>query len=73
MIARKISKLIDIDVYGTVHVGGNRKTVFEYAKGLDENRDIGELSINDVAFQVPVDTSLECNKYNDILSKEVIK
>ena len=69
MIASKISKLIDIDLYGTVHVGGNRKTVFEYAKGLDKNRDIGELSINDVAFKVPVDTSLECNKYNDILKQ----
>jgi len=65
-IAKKISKLIDKNITGVIHVGGNRKTVFEYAKNLDESRDIGELSINDVSFAVPVDTSLNCEKYNKL-------
>jgi len=64
IIAGKISKLIDKDIVGVIHVGGERKTVFEYARRLDESRDIGRLSINDVSFDVPVDTSLNCDKYN---------
>lgn len=64
VIAEKISKLIDKNITGVVHVGGKRRTVFEYAKSLDKTRDIRELSINDVGFAVPVDTSLNCDKYN---------
>ena len=64
VIAEKISKLIDKNITGVIHVGGKRRTVFEYAKSLDKTRDIGELSINDVGFAVPVDTSLNCDKYN---------
>jgi len=65
VIAGMISQLIDKDITGIVHVGGKRKTVFEYAKSLDKTRDIGQLSINDVSFKVPVDTSLNCDKYNE--------
>lgn len=67
IIARKISKLLDKNITGVIHVGGKRKTVFEYAKSLDESKDIGELSINDVNFVVPVDTSLNCDKYNELI------
>ncbi len=67
VIAGMISKLVDTDATGVVHVGGKRKTVFEFAKGLDETKDIGELSINDVSFEVPVDTSLNCDKYNELV------
>jgi len=66
-IARKISKLIDKDITGVIHVGGARKTVFEYAKSLDRTRNIGKLSINDVPFEVPVDTSLNCDKYDELI------
>ena len=66
-IAKRISNLIDKDITGVIHVGGKRKTVFEYAKSLDGARDIGELSINDVAFDVPVDTSLSCDRYDDLI------
>jgi len=66
VIAKKISRLIEKDITGVIHVGGRRKTVFEYAKSLDAAKDIGELSINDVAFDVPVDTSLSCDKYNEL-------
>lgn len=67
VIARKISKLIDTDLVGTIHVGGKHQTVFEYAKSLDAGRQIGELSIRQVSFNVPVDTSLECSKYERLI------
>lgn len=66
IIARKITRLIDKQLTGVIHIGGNRKTVFEYAKGLDQTKNIGELSINDVSFIAPKDTSLNCEKYNKI-------
>jgi len=67
IIAKKISKLLEKNITGIIHVGGKRRTVFEYAKSLDESQDIGELSIKDVSFNAPADTSLNCNKYNEIM------
>lgn len=66
VIAKMIEKLIDKDITGTIHVGGRRKTVFEFAKGLDPAKDIGRLSMKDVSFIVPVDTSLNCGRYNEL-------
>jgi len=68
--ALMIAELLDKDFKGTVHVGGKRKSVFEYAKGLDPLKNIQELSINDVKFKVPVDTSMNCDLYNNLLSKK---
>ena len=67
VIAKKISKLVNRNIAGVIHVGGKRKTVFEYAKSLDRTTDIGELSVNDVNFAVPVDTSLNCGKYDRLI------
>ena len=69
VIAKKISQLIDKDITGVLHVAGNRKTVFEYARGLDKAKDIGELSVQDVSFAVPVDTSLNCDKYREMVEE----
>jgi dTDP-4-dehydrorhamnose reductase len=66
VIARKIVSLLDKDITGVIHVGGKKKTVYEYAKGLDESKEIGKLSIKDVSFSVPVDTSLNCEKYHNL-------
>jgi len=67
VIAKMIDKLIDKNITGVIHVGGKRKTVFEYAKNLNPARDIGKLSLNDVSFNVPVDTTLNCNRYNELV------
>ncbi len=67
VIARKISRLIDADLVGTIHVGGKRRTVLEYARSLDAGKQIGELSIREVSFNAPVDTSLECSKYERLI------
>lgn len=66
VIARRIVSLFDKDITGVIHVGGKRKTVYEYAKGLDESKEIGKISIKDVSFSVPVDTSLNCEKYHNL-------
>ena len=66
-IAKKIAKVLERDVRGIIHVGSNRRTVFEYAKNLDSSKEIGELSINDVSFNVPIDTSLDCKKYSELM------
>ncbi len=73
VIAGMMSRLVGRDVFGTVHVGGKRKTVMEFAKKLDESKEIGDLSINDVNFKVPVDTSLNCEKYDSLVKQGIIQ
>ncbi|MFC1576782.1 SDR family oxidoreductase [Candidatus Omnitrophota bacterium] len=68
-IAEKIVKLIKINPKGTFHIGGPRRTVYEYAKSLSPEKAIGKLSIDDAAFNAPRDTSLDCGK-SDKLFKE---
>lgn len=67
VIARKIAALLEIDARGVIHVGGVRRTVIEYARSLDPGQAIGPLSINDVGFKVPVDTSLNCERYGRLV------
>ena len=69
VIAGKISKVINEPLTGIIHIGGERKTVFEYARSLDHDKNIGKLSIDDVSFNVPVDTSLNCARYNEFIHK----
>lgn len=65
-IAEKISRLIDSDFKGTIHLGSQRRTVFEYAKSLDNNKDVKELSIEDLSFKAPEDTSLNVDQYKKL-------
>lgn len=64
--AKKISDLLNRDITGVIHIGGSRKTAWEYAKSIDPTREIGKMSIKDVPFNVPVDTSLDCTRYNNL-------
>ncbi len=66
-IVKMIIKVLEKDIIGTIHVGGSRKTVFQYAKNLDEKRDIREISIYNMDFKVPADTSLDISKYNNLI------
>jgi dTDP-4-dehydrorhamnose reductase len=65
--AGKLVKLLAHDAKGVIHVGGPRRTVHEYACSLDPRRAIQPLSIHDVSFRVPVDTSLNCERYDSLL------
>jgi dTDP-4-dehydrorhamnose reductase len=67
VIARKIARLVDTEFKGVIHIGGDRKTVYEYATRLDPTREIKELSVRDVTFKVPIDTSLNCEKYGALI------
>jgi dTDP-4-dehydrorhamnose reductase len=61
--ARQILRAVESDITGVLHIGGPRRTVLEYARSLDSSQDIGGLSVHDVPFSVPVDTSLDTGRY----------
>ena len=67
--ARKLIRVVDADITGVIHIGSEKKTVFEYATNLDSSKKIGELSISDVDFNAPRDTSLNCRKYNMLMEE----
>jgi dTDP-4-dehydrorhamnose reductase len=67
-IAKKIVTLTNTDLKGTIHIGGPRRTVYDYAKSLDPTKDIAPLSIHDISFAVPKDTSLDCRHYHQIMT-----
>ena len=70
VIARKLLALAGTDALGVVHVGGERRTVLQYARSLDPARNIGELYVKDVPFKVPADTSLDCGRYQTLISSK---
>jgi dTDP-4-dehydrorhamnose reductase len=61
--ARQMLRAIESGVTGVLHIGGPRRTVLEYALSLDASKEIGALSVKDVTFSVPVDTSLDTRRY----------
>jgi dTDP-4-dehydrorhamnose reductase len=65
--ALQIVRLVETGATGTVHVGGPRRTVMEYARSLDESKAIEPLSIADVTFVAPVDTSLDTSRYHSLV------
>jgi dTDP-4-dehydrorhamnose reductase len=69
-IALKIVCLLNKDIVGVIHIGDKRKTVYEYAKSLDPTRKIEKISVQDVAFKIPKDTSLNCEKFETLAAKE---
>ena len=70
VIARKLAALSQTDALGIVHVGGERRTVLQYARSLDPSRNIGELFVKDVPFKVPADTSLNCERYKTLFPQQ---
>jgi len=58
VIASMMLKVLDSDYCGVIHIGGERKTVFQYARRISPGKMIGELHTADVPFSVPRDTSL---------------
>jgi dTDP-4-dehydrorhamnose reductase len=70
VVAKKLVRLWAKDITGVVHVGGPRRTVLDYARDLDPSKKIDELSIHDVQFTVPVDTSLDCREYDRLVRNE---
>jgi dTDP-4-dehydrorhamnose reductase len=67
-VADKIVTLLATDATGVVHVGGPRRTVYEYAKSLDPQNEVGALSVDAVSFRVPRDTSLNSSRYDRLIA-----
>ena len=66
VIAKKLSILFLHDIKGIIHVGGTRKTILNFAHSLGSN-DVKEISLKDIKFKIPKDTSLNCKLFNKIL------
>lgn len=73
-IAEKIAALLrreDFEsISGVLHLGGPRRTVLEYARSLDPEQEVGALSIEDVSFEVPRDTSLDCALFDRLFASD---
>lgn len=67
--AARLVRLVEADAVGIVHVGAPRRTVLEYARAISPDKEIGELSLNDVSFVAPRDTSLDTSKYSTIVKR----
>jgi dTDP-4-dehydrorhamnose reductase len=67
--AEQLIELFSSDLTGLVHLGGERQTVYDYAKSLDASKDLGEISIKEMSFEVPVDTSLDCGLYQNYVNE----
>ena len=59
---------LDRDVSGVVHVGTERKSVYELARKLGRD-DVGELRRSDVDFPVPEDTSFDLSRLEELRNK----
>lgn len=66
---KKLVKAIDSGAHGVLHIGGDRQTVYDYARSVSPEKEIGALSINDVPFTPPVDTSLDTALYKELIDK----
>lgn len=61
-IAQKIKKITFSDFKGVIHIGAERKSVYDYALSLGAN-DVEKISIKDMNVKMPVDTSLDTSLY----------
>jgi dTDP-4-dehydrorhamnose reductase len=65
--ADQMLALVESGAEGTVHLGGPRRSVMEYARSLDPGRAIEPLARADVPFATPADTSLDTTRYHAIV------
>lgn len=61
-IAEKIKKIANSDFKGVIHIGADRKSVYEYALSLGAT-EVNQISIKDMTVNMPVDTSLNTSLY----------
>ena len=64
--AKKIKLLINKEITGIIHIGGTKKTVYDYAKEISPKKEIGKISITDIELKIK-DTSLNLEKYNSLI------
>jgi dTDP-4-dehydrorhamnose reductase len=61
-IAEKIKKISLSNYKGVIHIGGIRKSVYEYAQSIGAY-EVDQISINDMSVKMPIDTSLNTSLY----------
>ena len=64
-IIEKIKKIAVSEFKGVIHIGANRKSVFEYAQSIGAKQ-VDQISIKDMSVKMPVDTSLNTSLYKSI-------
>ena len=69
VIAKKIKNIVVSDFKGVIHIGGDRKSVYEYALSLGAEK-IDKISIKDMSVKMPTDTSLDCSLYKQHFNKD---
>ena len=69
VIAKKIKNTVVSDFKGVIHIGGDRKSVYEYALSLGAEN-IDKISIKDMSVKMPTDTSLDCSLYKQHFDKD---
>ena len=70
IIAKKMANVINSDFLGVIHIGGDRKTVYDYAASISPGKQIGKLNTDEVSFKVPKDTSLNIKRYESIFNEK---
>ena len=60
--APDVLRAVESGICGVLHVGGGEPCWS--ARSLDPAKEIGALSIKDVSFSVPVDTSLDTSRFS---------
>jgi dTDP-4-dehydrorhamnose reductase len=68
VFAKKLVAILNKDICGVIHIGGSRKTVYEYAKEVSPDKEIGKMKIKEMLpkYILPRDTSLNTDKYDRI-------
>jgi dTDP-4-dehydrorhamnose reductase len=68
IIAQKIKNIVLSEFKGIIHIGGKRKSVYDYALSLGA-QNIDQISIKDMSVKMPTDTSLDCSLYDSMFNK----
>ena len=68
LISEKIKNIVLSDFKGLIHIGANRKSVYDYALSLGAEN-IEKISIKDMSVKMPKDTSLNTNLYKSLFNE----
>lgn len=68
VIAEKIKNIVLSNFNGIIHIGGTRKSVYDYALSLGA-QNIDQISISSMSVKMPKDTSLDCSLYDSLFNK----
>lgn len=68
VIAEKVVHLVESEATGIFHIGGERHSMYDFAKQMSPMSNIQECSRKEMEYNVPKDTSLDTRKYIDLIN-----